>query len=208
LVTTPGALSPPSQSAVQHPERLAGALREGTTPMSTCPACAIEFTPRRGMKYCRPTCRKRAQDARHNARGTITPEHLKPASYPQQDQQDTCTKTRDVGRRTPSRSRGAIVGANEPLYWDECRSEPTKGAPKGIPNPCTQRVTKSKDPRASAVGWLMQVEGRGWFGRVGKDFSFGPTSIQRARSAVEDHLRGRAGRLKDFPRVGDPWLAA
>jgi hypothetical protein len=37
----------------------------------------------------------------------------------------------------------------------------------------------------------MLVEGHGWFGRIGKDFSFGPTSMSRAQKAVEARLLGQ-----------------
>jgi hypothetical protein len=37
----------------------------------------------------------------------------------------------------------------------------------------------------------MLVEGHGWFGRIGKDFSFGPTSMPRAQKAVEARLLGQ-----------------
>jgi hypothetical protein len=51
----------------------------------------------------------------------------------------------------------------------------------------------SKGEGSSAVGWAMNVEGKGWFGQVRGDprgeFSFGPSTRARARAAVEAWLR-------------------
>jgi hypothetical protein len=57
----------------------------------------------------------------------------------------------------------------------------------------TQKLTREGSP--NALGWAMLVEvatGReAWFGRIGEDFSFGPTTQARAKAAVEARLSGR-----------------
>jgi hypothetical protein len=46
----------------------------------------------------------------------------------------------------------------------------------------------------TAIGWAILIEvepGRdAWFGRIGKDFSFGPTTQARAKAAIEARLKG------------------
>jgi hypothetical protein len=53
-------------------------------------------------------------------------------------------------------------------------------------------ITRKLDHRGSAIGWCMQIEGKGWFGQVRDergDWSFGPSSLNQARDAVETWLR-------------------
>jgi hypothetical protein len=69
-----------------------------------------------------------------------------------------------------------------------------------------------------------------WFGRIGSDFSFGPTTQARAKAAVEAKLFGQSFERHEgeksrsgtcwkllgghvppapaMPEVGDPWLVA
>jgi hypothetical protein len=61
-------------------------------------------------------------------------------------------------------------------------------------NEITHRLARngrdSTNDHSHAVAWAMLVEGLGWFGRIGEDWSFGPTSLRRAKEAVEAFLRG------------------
>jgi hypothetical protein len=64
---------------------------------------------------------------------------------------------------------------DEPYQWTAC-------------NEITQKLIRVGSPEA--IGWAMLIEGHGWFGRIGKVFSFGPTTKTRAQHAVEANLKG------------------
>jgi hypothetical protein len=68
-------------------------------------------------------------------------------------------------------------------------------------------ITDKLQYKGTAVGWTMLIEGKGWFGRVGKEMSFGPTSRKRARDAVETYLRGQPFEKHEDERSwrGDCW---
>jgi len=72
-------------------------------------------------------------------------------------------------------------------------------------NEITQKLTRPGLSR-DAAGWAMRV-GRDWYGRIGKDFSFGPTSLARARQAVEARLMAQDFEKQDGERSwrGDAW---
>jgi hypothetical protein len=56
-------------------------------------------------------------------------------------------------------------------------------------NEVTQKLTAKGSH--DAVAWAMLVEGQGWYGRIGKEFSFGPSTVRRAEAAVEARLLGQ-----------------
>lgn len=68
-------------------------------------------------------------------------------------------------------------------------------------------ITDKLTYKGQAIGWTMNIEGKGWFGRVGKEMSFGPTSRSRARQAVEAFLRGEPFEKIDIEQSwrGDCW---
>jgi hypothetical protein len=106
-----------------------------------------------------------------------------------------------------------------PPHWTAC-------------NEVTRKLTFGASDKA--VGWVMLAEiGPGrevWFGRIGSDFSFGPTTQARAKAAVEAKLSGQSFERHEgekswsgtcwkllgghvppapaMPEVGDPWLIA
>ncbi len=65
---------------------------------------------------------------------------------------------------------------DEKLQWTAC-------------NDVTHKLIRIGNP--DAIAWVMLVKGHGWFGHIGKEFSFGPSSLPRAKAAVEARLRGR-----------------
>jgi hypothetical protein len=76
---------------------------------------------------------------------------------------------------------------------DEQNQEPTsalRGDEGAFWIACNEVADKFARGGSDAIGWAMLIEGRGWFGRVGKEMSFGPTTRHRARAAVEAYLRG------------------
>ena len=53
----------------------------------------------------------------------------------------------------------------------------------------------------TALGYAMYVERqKAWFGRVGKEMSFGPTSLSRSRQAVEAFLGGQVFEKREGER--------
>lgn len=72
-------------------------------------------------------------------------------------------------------------------------------------NEVTQKLTAKGSDKI--IGMAMLIDGNGWFGRVGKDFSFGPTTRTRAQKAVEARLNGHPFEKIDFERswAGTCW---
>jgi hypothetical protein len=72
---------------------------------------------------------------------------------------------------------------------------------------CNEVTDKYARKGGDAVGWTMLIEGRGWFGRVGKEMSFGPTTRTRARASVEAFLKGEPFEKTEDERSwrGDCW---
>jgi hypothetical protein len=57
-------------------------------------------------------------------------------------------------------------------------------------NEVTRKLTR--EGSTTAIGWLMNVDGKGWYGRVRDargDWTFGPASATRAIAAVEARIR-------------------
>ena len=54
-------------------------------------------------------------------------------------------------------------------------------------NEITQKLVGKN---GTAIAWAIYIDrAGGWFGRVGNDMSWGPTSLNRARESVETYLR-------------------
>jgi hypothetical protein len=71
----------------------------------------------------------------------------------------------------------ALFRRYETLSWTAC-------------NEVTKKLTR--EGSTSAIGWLMNVDGKGWYGRVRDargDWTFGPASATRAIAAVEARIR-------------------
>jgi hypothetical protein len=69
------------------------------------------------------------------------------------------------------------LSAEKALSWFDC-------------NEVTQKLAKSRD--GTAAGWAMLIEGEGWFGQVRDErghWSFGPSTLNQTRDAVEAWLR-------------------
>jgi hypothetical protein len=129
-----------------------------------CPQCGKQFTPWRGKTYCSEACRKRAENIRAGRiRGDETDSEamIPDAENPKKNDEQNQALAR--GRR-----------GDEEAQWIAVNEVTDKFARKG----------------GDAVGWTMLIEGKGWYGRVGKHMSFGPTTRTRARAAVEAFLRG------------------
>ena len=131
---------------------------------ATCPQCGKQFTPWRAKTYCSEKCRKRAENARL---GYVWGDEATPiANSPNSE------NLPKKNQRVANPFRG-----DEGFEWLAC-------------NEVTHKLTQKGSP--DAIGWAMLVvAGHGWFGRIGKEFSFGPTSLNRARSAVEARLLGQ-----------------
>jgi hypothetical protein len=136
----------------------------------TCPVDGKLFTPWRGQRYCCERCRKQAENWRlrgdKSARASETAEVQKHEKIPQQNQQD-------IGQEKPL--RGSTEGPAFKVRnaeWIACNE-----------------ITRKLSYRDAALGWVVRVEGRGWFGRVNDDrgeFSVGPChSAHRAERLVE-----------------------
>ena len=175
---------------------------------STCPCCGKRFTPWRAKQFCSEPCKRKAQNARAKAKND--PEATQVADGPNPE------KKPSENRATPR-----ALSTYGPLEWIACNEATLKCIREGS---------------AAAVGWAMLVEVTqnrdAWFGRIGEEFSFGPTTRPRAKAAVEARLSGRpfekhedsaermwsgtcwrllGGSVPDapaLPGVGDPWRLA
>ena len=60
--------------------------------------------------------------------------------------------------------------------------------------------------KTNAVAWTMRV-GEEWLGRIGKSFSFGPSSLARAKQACEAVLEGAPFEKREGEKSwsGDSW---
>ena len=143
---------------------------------STCGACGKRFTSWRAKKFCSEPCRKKAENSR--LRGSKSAFEGK---IP--DAENASTESLE-NRATPKALRGY-----GPPVWVAC-------------NEVTRKLTFGASP--TAVGWAMLAEvspGREvWFGRIGNDFSFGPTTQARAKAAVEARLLGHPFTKQDDER--------
>ena len=158
---------------------------------ATCPQCGKRFTPWRAKKFCSERCRKRAENARggriKSDDGTVVADSDKTAKRLQQMQ----------AWDTPSRGDGATLVADSPKIETSPQqtqrvTNPFRGDEGFIWTACnevTRKLTRAGSP--DAIGYAMLIDGHGWFGRIGKDFSFGPTTMSRAMKAVEARLMGQ-----------------
>lgn len=127
-----------------------------------CLSCGKQFTSWRGKKYCSEACRKRAENWRLRGDKSSLKGMIPDAEN---------AEKKDERNQKPSEAvRGDEIHA---ANWFACNE-----------------VTDRLDLRGTAIGWTMLIEGKGWFGRVGKEMSFGPTTRARARRSVEAYLKG------------------
>ena len=134
----------------------------------TCAQCGKRFTKWRAKRYCSEPCSRKAQNGR--VRGLST--------YGATQQPTAQIYPIEAG---PERQDGASVTPTEavdrerPFLWTAA-------------NEVTRKLTR--EGSSDAIGWAILIDGHGWFGRIGKDFAFGPTTQPRAKAAVEARLRG------------------
>lgn len=165
----------------------------------TCPSCGKRFTPWRGKTYCSERCRKRAQNERL---GYVSRrDETLPATPVAEAEKSPSQDTENVEKKNEFRR-------DESAFWTACNEVTDKYARKG----------------GDALGWAMQVEHwidfmppdpklsrqilkMGWYGRVGKEMAFGPTTRHRARLSVEVYLRGEPFEKDEDERSwrGDCW---
>jgi hypothetical protein len=127
----------------------------------TCLQCGKRFTPWRGKTFCSERCRKQAQNRRLRRDETAQATPIADSQNPEKIDEQNQELAKALRR-------------DEGAFWIACNEVTDKFARKG----------------GDAIGWTMKIEGQGWFGRVGKEMSFGPTNRSRARSSVEAFLRG------------------
>lgn len=138
------------------------------TKQVTCANCGKLFTPWRQKSYCSERCRKRAENARLGG--------MKPLPATPLPGSEKLENLSQQNQRLAHPFRG-----DEGFEWTAC-------------NEVTQKLTRSSP---AAVGWTMRM-GSHWYGRIGKDFAFGPTTLLRARQVVEARLMGQ-----DFKKLED-----
>jgi hypothetical protein len=141
-----------------------------------CPQCGKTFMPWRGKTYCSEKCRKRAENLRagrvRGDEGPTLPDDQKVEKNDAQNQVDT-----------------RAFRGDGPFEWIAC-------------NEVTRKLLRVGSP--DAVAWAMYIEPiegytyGGWYGRVGKEMSFGPTTQLRAKLAVEAFLRGEPFKKRTF----------
>ena len=128
--------------------------------------------PWRAKKFCSERCaataRKRAQ------RGPCHGMKQPPATMVADGESDA-PQSLDFVSRKKSMSRDET-----PLEWRECNEVTWMLIPEQLHPP---------KEASNATAWAMKA-GDGWYGRIGKDFSFGPASLARAKQAVEARLNG------------------
>jgi hypothetical protein len=138
-----------------------------STPQANCIQCVKRFTPWRAKQFCSESCKRKAQNARAKAKND--PEATWVADDPNPENKPP------ENRATPK-----ALSTYGPLEWIACNEATLKCIREGS---------------AAAVGWAMLVEVTAnrdaWFGRIGEDFAFGPTTRPRAKAAVEARLSGR-----------------
>jgi hypothetical protein len=70
---------------------------------------------------------------------------------------------------------------------NQSSAERLRGAEWSAINEVTQKLAP---PGGNAIAWAMYIGSqKGWFGRIGEEWSFGPTSMLRVRQAIEAHFR-------------------
>lgn len=91
-----------------------------------------------------------------------------------------------------------IENLNKILKWVICNDVAHKLTYEGAPkvfienNPIFGFKQDSDRGSLEAIGWAMFIENRGWFGRIRDsrgDWSFGPSTLPRARKAIEARIR-------------------
>lgn len=140
-----------------------------------CPQCNASFAPWRAKRYCSERCRVKARDRR--LRKVLRDEAIPLAttSNPEKKAQGSLSVPRTILRY-------------EPLRWIAVNAVTWKALQKGNSEPVAWAI------KASAYGWQ---EAKGWYGRIGKAFAFGPTTESRAKAAVEAALQGKAFKARE-----------
>ncbi len=145
---------------------------------ANCANCGKRFAVyRAGQAYCSVSCKRRAQNTR--ARGPVSTSRraagiISPRS------------ASDVLNARPESSCGPAIGNPQTTAAD---------GPSTFWAACNEVTHKLAHGKGDAVAFVMLVDNKGsaddgWYGRVGREFSFGPTSQQRAKLAVEAHVAG------------------
>jgi hypothetical protein len=110
-------------------------------------------------------------------------------SFPQKGKSGEILDNQTSGNPGISKDAKAGLSMGDSFQWEAV-------------NEVTRRLAKS--PLSDAVGWAMLAEvapGREvWFGRIGRDFSFGPATQARAKAAVEARLFGQPFEKQDDER--------
>jgi hypothetical protein len=112
------------------------------------------------------------------------------------------------GEATPiadSQKTENLIEQNQRIAETVRRDEPPDGSLASIVRnstwiACNEVTDKLAKKSGDAIGWTMLIEGMGWFGRAGKEMSFGPTTRARARLSVEAYLRGEPFEKRDDER--------
>jgi hypothetical protein len=142
-------------------------------PLKTCPSCGKPFAPWRSKAFCSEPCRKRAENGR--LRGSQSAAGIIPSKA------DPFPLT---AIPTPVATTASEVSEPNSVWVAS--------------NEVTRRLARSgrdsTPDHSQSEGWAIKVEmspGReAGFGRIGKDFSFGPSSESRVKAAVEARLYG------------------
>jgi hypothetical protein len=148
-----------------------------TDKKATCPSCGRQFTPWRGKKYCSERCasaaRKRRERGQDEARVRPPKQALSRVEAPTiPDTPKTAKNDTEIVEEFLPTSRG-----EQPLVWQAV-------------NEVADKLMRAGS--ATAVGWTMLIEGKGWHGRVRDErgeFSSSASTRNRARAAVEAWLR-------------------
>ena len=146
---------------------------------STCQSCGKRFTPfRSNQTFCSIPCRKRAENVKAGL--------VKDARFGKSRELDGALPQKPdslIGDSNENKALARAIREDGPLEWTAS-------------NEVTRALRRIGSP--NAIGWAMLVEGHGWLGRIGEDFSFGPTTQARAKAAVEARLKG-----EPFAKVDD-----
>lgn len=146
-----------------------------------CPQCGAPFAPWRAKRFCSEPCRLRAKNIRLG--------RLRRA-----EEADKSAAVWPPATTLPAPSKSA---KNTQQYQSVPRPPPPYG-PAPIwrkVNDVTWKLVRRGDPKGEPIAWAIKAsaygwqEAEGWYGRIDKALSFGPTTEARAKSAVEAALR-------------------
>jgi hypothetical protein len=131
-------------------------------PGRVCPQCGMAFTPWRSKRFCSERCRKSAENARL---GYVRGNEASLVA----DALKTQNKTKQYQLLT------RLGRGGETFVWIAC-------------NAITSKLIRPGSD--SALGWVLK-DRQGWFGKIGGEFSFGPSTRRRAQKAVLARLEGQ-----------------